>query len=43
MTDNGLPVGLHVIGKFGDEETIIKASAAFESAHPWSDLRPQIC
>ena len=37
---NGLPIGLHVIGGFGDEETVIAASAAFEEAHPWADRRP---
>jgi len=42
MTEKGLPVGLHIIGKFGDEETIIRASAAFESANPWANLYPEI-
>jgi aspartyl-tRNA(Asn)/glutamyl-tRNA(Gln) amidotransferase subunit A len=37
---NGLPIGLHLIGAFGDEETVLAASAAFEEAHPWADKRP---
>ena len=39
---DGLPVGLHVIGRRGDEATIIAASAAFERARPWADLRPPV-
>ena len=42
MTSEGLPVGLHIIGKYGDEETVIAASAAFEAVNPWSHLRPEI-
>ena len=39
---DGLPVGLHVIGRRGDEATIFAASAAFERARPWADLRPPV-
>ena len=39
---DGLPVGLHVIARRGDEATIIAASAAFERARPWADLRPPV-
>lgn len=42
LNSDGLPVGLHIIGKFGDERTIIKASAAFEKAKPWNHLRPPV-
>jgi aspartyl-tRNA(Asn)/glutamyl-tRNA(Gln) amidotransferase subunit A len=42
LNSNGLPIGLHIIGKFGDEATIIKASAAFEKAKPWNHLRPPV-
>ena len=39
---DGMPVGLHIIGKPGDEETVLAASAAFERARPWADVRPQV-
>ena len=39
---NGLPVGLHIVGRMYDEETVIAASAAFEKARPWIDKRPPI-
>ena len=29
-----------LIGRMGDEETILRASAAFEAAQPWSHKRP---
>jgi Asp-tRNA(Asn)/Glu-tRNA(Gln) amidotransferase A subunit family amidase len=37
---DGIPVGLHLIGRFGDEETVLAASAAFEEATPWADKTP---
>ena len=39
---DGMPVGLHVIGKAGDEATVLRASAAYEEAHPWADARPPV-
>ena len=42
FASNGLPVGLHIVGKMYDEETVIAASAAFEKARPWIDKRPPI-
>ena len=39
---DGMPVGLHVIGKAGDEATVLRASAAYEEAHPWAAARPPI-
>ncbi|MDA1257727.1 MAG: amidase [Chloroflexi bacterium] len=37
---DGLPIGLHLIGGFGGEETVLATSAAFEEAHPWAAKRP---
>ena len=39
---DGLPIGLHIIGRHGDEASVIAASAAFEEARPWSDKRPPV-
>ena len=39
---DGMPIGLHIVGKPGDEETVLAASAAFEQAQPWIDLRPRV-
>ncbi len=40
FSSDGLPIGLHIVGRRGDEETVIAASAAFERAQPWTDRRP---
>ena len=37
---DGLPVGMHLIGRFGDEATVLRASLAFEEAMPWRGVRP---
>ena len=42
FSSQGLPIGLHIIGKRGDEATVLRASAAFEQARPWEHLRPDI-
>ena len=41
-TASGLPVGLHIVGRRYDEATILRASAAFESASPWADRMPAL-
>ena len=42
FSSDGLPIGLHVVGRFGDESTVIAASAAFEEARPWAEARPGV-
>jgi aspartyl-tRNA(Asn)/glutamyl-tRNA(Gln) amidotransferase subunit A len=39
---DGMPVGLHIVGKHGDEESVLAVSAAFESARPWIQRRPPV-
>lgn len=39
-TDDGLPVGLQIVGRRFDDVTVLRASAAFEEASPWADKRP---
>lgn len=38
----GLPAGLHVIGRRGDDAGVLFACAAFETARPWSGTRPML-
>ena len=33
----GLPIGVHVLGRFGDEATLFRLAAQLEAARPWSD------
>ncbi len=39
---DGLPIGLHIVGRKGDEESVIAASAAFERSRPWIRHRPPV-
>jgi len=41
-TDDGLPVGLQIIGRHLDDPMVLKASAAFEKARPWQHRWPPI-
>ena len=42
FSSDGMPIGLHIVGRPGDEETVIAASAAFEGARPWIQHRPPV-
>lgn len=42
FTDNGLPVGLQIVGPRFKEDRVLAASAAFERVRPWSDAYPSL-
>jgi aspartyl-tRNA(Asn)/glutamyl-tRNA(Gln) amidotransferase subunit A len=42
FTDDGLPVGLQIVGRHLDDQTVLRASACFEAARPWADKKPPI-
>jgi aspartyl-tRNA(Asn)/glutamyl-tRNA(Gln) amidotransferase subunit A len=42
FTKAGLPIGLQIVGRRYDDVTVLRASAAFEAAHPWASHRPAI-
>ena len=42
FTDDGLPIGLQIIGRHLDDPTVLRAAAAFERAAPWADRWPPL-
>ena len=41
-TDDGLPVGLQIVGRRLDDALVLKAAAAFEQVLPWADKQSPI-
>ena len=39
-TEEGVPVGLQIVGRRHADRTVLAAAAAFEAACPWRDRRP---
>ncbi len=39
-SSDGLPVGIHFLGRFGDEGTLFRLAAQLERAAPWTSLAP---
>ena len=38
----GMPVGLQIVGKHGDQEIVLAVSVAFESIRPWIHHKPPV-
>jgi amidase len=41
--DQGLPVGMHFVGRYGDEATLFRLAGQLEKASPWFDRTPPVC
>ncbi|HSE08721.1 MAG TPA: amidase [Nocardioidaceae bacterium] len=39
---DGLPLGVQLVGRPGDEPTVLTVSAQLEQARPWADARPVV-
>ena len=37
---DGLPMGAHFLGRFGDEATLFRLASQLEHARPWADRAP---
>ncbi len=42
FSSDGLPIGLQIVGRRGQEAMVLRASAAFEKARPWADKHPPV-
>ena len=42
FSSDGLPIGMQIVGRFEDESTVLRASAALEEAQPWAGQHPPV-
>ena len=40
--DDGLPIGVHFLGRFGDEATLIRLASQLEAHQPWAARLPTV-
>ncbi|NIB38381.1 amidase [Pseudomaricurvus alkylphenolicus] len=43
LSDDGLPIGIQFVARYGDEACLLRLAAFFEQALPWRDRVPPIC
>ena len=41
-TADGLPVGVHFAGRYGEEATLLALAAELETAQPWFERVPEL-
>ena len=41
-SDEGLPIGVQLVGRFGDDATLLRVAAQLEQQFPWADRIPPI-
>lgn len=39
-TEDGLPIGMHFVARYGTEATLLSLAAQLEQEHPWRERRP---
>ena len=41
-TGEGLPIGLQIVGRWMEDQTVLQVAAALEEMRPWGDRRPNL-
>ena len=41
-SDAALPIGMHFLGRYADEATLIRVASQLEEARPWAERRPPV-
>jgi amidase len=41
-TEDGLPIGMHFVSRFGDEATLLRLASQLEQARPWFERMPPL-
>jgi len=42
FADDGLPLAVQIVGRLGDEATLLSLAAQLEAERPWANERPPI-
>ncbi|UXN57636.1 amidase [Phyllobacterium zundukense] len=42
QSSNGMPIGLQIVGRFGDEATLVRIARDLEEARPWRGRHPRV-
>ena len=40
FTPDGLPIGLHIVGRWGEDDTVLRVARELERERPWAQRRP---
>jgi Asp-tRNA(Asn)/Glu-tRNA(Gln) amidotransferase A subunit family amidase len=40
FTPDGLPIGLHIVGRWGEDDTVLRVARELERERPWTQQRP---
>jgi aspartyl-tRNA(Asn)/glutamyl-tRNA(Gln) amidotransferase subunit A len=41
-SQEGLPIGMQLVGRYGSDDALLDLGAAYEAAHPWADRWPAL-
>ncbi|RWP92428.1 amidase [Mesorhizobium sp.] len=42
VSADGLPIGIHIVGRFADDATVVRVARDLENAFPWAKRRPPV-